>query len=111
MAVRLLMGRRRLRGWVARWGRVRTARVPSVHLGGLSPGTEYHYRVVAVSEVEVTPGVVEVHDFLGADEVFTTQGPAASWLPDGRTYEMVSPPVKDGALIESIDCGVGRKGR
>jgi hypothetical protein len=81
--------------------------VPAVHVGGLSPLTEYHYRVVAVSEVEVTPGVVEVHDFVGADEVFVTQGPASSSLPDGRLWEMVSSPVKDGALIEPIDSDFG----
>ncbi len=79
--------------------------VPPVHVGGLSPATEYHYRVVAVSEVEVTPGHLEVHDFVGPDLTFTTQGPGVVGLPDGRSWEMVSPPVKDGALIESIDGG------
>ncbi len=83
---------------------------PAVHVAGLAAGTVYHYRVVAVSEVEVSPGVVELHDFVGADEAFTTQGAAAVGLADGRGWEMVSPPVKEGALIETIDAAGGSNG-
>jgi DNA-binding beta-propeller fold protein YncE len=58
----------------------------------LIPSTTYHYRVVA-------------HDALGTvtgpDRSFTTQGPA-SILPDGRTWEMVSPANKHGSPLESI---------
>jgi hypothetical protein len=63
---------------------------------GLTPGTVYYYRVAVQSEVE--PGKIEVFD--GNEATFTTQGPAAVGLPDGREWEMVSPPAKDGALIE-----------
>lgn len=69
---------------------------------GLSPGTVYHYRVVAVSELEVEPGVFGSVTFHGPDQTFTTQGAGASALLDGRRWEMVSPPDKHGALIEGI---------
>jgi hypothetical protein len=76
---------------------------------GLSPGAVYHYRVVAVSEVpvEVAPGKLETErqSFDGPDRTFTTQATGAFALPDGRQWEMVSPPQKDGALIEGINSG------
>jgi hypothetical protein len=62
------------------------------HVQELSPGTNYHYRIVLRNEL----GTVE-----GADRTFTTQ-PAGgeSPLPDGRQWQLVSPPDKKGALIE-----------
>jgi hypothetical protein len=62
-----------------------------VHLSGLAPGSAYHCRIVATN----SKGTVD-----GADATFTTR-PAAgpSGLLDGRAYEMVSPPDKEGALI------------
>jgi hypothetical protein len=68
----------------------------SQHLQSLAPGTLYHYRVVAVSEPKA--GEQEVYE--GADETFTTQLVGAFSLPDGRAWEMVSPPDKHGANIE-----------
>jgi hypothetical protein len=71
----------------------------SRHVQSLTAGTVYHYRVVAVSEPE--PGRFETFD--GADQTFATQiagGTSTSSLPDGRAWEMVSPPQKLGALIE-----------
>jgi hypothetical protein len=68
------------------------------HITGLTPGTVYHFRVVALSEVE--PGRPVAFD--GPDETFTTQTTYTSVLPDGRRWEMVSPPNKDGALIAPI---------
>ncbi len=59
---------------------------------GLLPSTTYHYRVVAHNEL----GVVE-----SADQTFTTQGPSST-LPDGRAWEMVSPPNKHGSPLEPI---------
>jgi hypothetical protein len=62
------------------------------HIQGLAPGTMYHYRVVTSSDVGTNQG---------ADHTFTTQlagGELA--LPDGRAWELVSPPDKKGALIE-----------
>jgi hypothetical protein len=70
---------------------------------GLTPGTEYHYRLVASNEVA---GKQETA--YGPDETFTTQGPGgAVALPDHRQYELVSPADKDGAEVFGI---TGRNG-
>ncbi len=65
----------------------------SYHEQGLQPGATYHYRLVTTNEV----GTVE-----GADHTFTTQAAVGQELvlPDGREWELVSPPDKGGALIE-----------
>jgi DNA-binding beta-propeller fold protein YncE len=59
---------------------------------GLTPSTVYHYRVIA-------------HNALGEvqspDHSFTTQGPSST-LPDGRAWELVSPPNKHGAPLLPI---------
>ncbi len=63
---------------------------------GLRAGTVYHYRVVALSEVSAG----HVQEFDGPDGTFTAQvvgGEGA--LPDGREWELVSPPNKEGQLI------------
>jgi WD40-like Beta Propeller Repeat len=66
---------------------------------GLLAGTTYHYRVVAVSEIE--PGVLE--EFDGPDQTFITQAPGSPLaLPDGRAWELVSPVDKHGALVQPI---------
>ena len=66
------------------------------HVQTLSGGTVYHYRVVAVSEL--APGKLEY--FYGADQRFTTQAASITpQLPDGREWEMVSPPQKEGSLL------------
>lgn len=62
-------------------------------LSGLEPSTTYHFRVVAENSL----GKIE-----GPDRVFTTQGAATSLLPDGRAWELVSPPDKQGAALEGI---------
>jgi hypothetical protein len=83
----------------------------SVQLKGLQPGTSYHYRVVAVSEL--APGVFETFD--GPDKSLTTptpptpphsegcpneqlraEQPFGLLLPDCRAYEQVSPVDKNG---------------
>ncbi|HTA98201.1 MAG TPA: hypothetical protein VK730_11235 [Solirubrobacteraceae bacterium] len=62
---------------------------------GLQPSTLYHYRVVAVSEIDG-----KLKTFAGSDQTFTTQTVlGTSSLPDGRSWEMVSPPHKQGAYI------------
>jgi WD40-like Beta Propeller Repeat len=72
-------------------------------LTGLLPGTVYHYRVVAISEVDVKPGDVKMVEFDGPDKMFTTQMSGSPLvLPDGRTWELVSPVNKHGALIRPI---------
>jgi hypothetical protein len=74
------------------------------HLQGLSPSTVYHYRVVAVSELEVEPGVTGTSSFDGHDETFTTQASGGSLvLPDGRAWEQVSPVDKHGADIFPLE--------
>jgi DNA-binding beta-propeller fold protein YncE len=60
------------------------------HLQGLTPGTTYNYRVIAHN----TLGTVE-----GEVRTFTTQISGEAGLPDGRGWELVSPPDKHGANI------------
>jgi hypothetical protein len=65
-------------------------------VGGLVPATAYRFRVVAsnaagVSEGEVAGGGGEVA------HVFTTEPAVSVGLPDGRAYELVTPPDKEGA--------------
>ena len=55
--------------------------------------TAYHMRVVAHNS---HAGVTE-----GEELIFTTQASGAFALPDGRQWEMVSPPNKYGALIQA----------
>jgi hypothetical protein len=58
---------------------------------GLQPGTTYHYRVVA----ENPEGTTE-----GPGRTFTTELAALGFqLADNRTWEMVSPPNKHGAVL------------
>jgi hypothetical protein len=74
-----------------------------VHLLGFAAGSVYHYRVVAVSEVQIeVAGKVEtvLETIDGADQTFTTQtANGGSGLLDGREWEMVSPPEKRGAAL------------
>jgi hypothetical protein len=66
----------------------------SAHIQGLQPGTIYHYRVLA-SNSQSPPGGTP-----GADQTFTTQPVATPFaLPDGRQYELVSPPNKGGGAV------------
>ncbi len=64
----------------------------SAHLQSLEANTAYHYRIVAVQGGEAVEG---------PDHVFTTQpaGGSELTLPDGRAWELVSPPNKKAALI------------
>ncbi|HEU5479870.1 MAG TPA: hypothetical protein VFU90_08570, partial [Candidatus Tumulicola sp.] len=59
------------------------------HVAGLISGVAYHWRVVASNSAGTT---------IGADHVFIFKTIAAT-LPDGRAYEMVTPPQKNGSLI------------
>jgi hypothetical protein len=61
------------------------------HIGGLTPGTTYHFRVVAESEGGAAPETT-----YGDDETFTTLPEESPGLPDGRAYELVTPPGKAG---------------
>ncbi len=59
-------------------------------LTGLEPDTEYHFRVIASN----TDGIRE-----GTDTTFHTLPASTPGLPDGRTYEMVTPPQNQNADI------------
>lgn len=76
-------------------------------IGDLTPGTLYHYRVVATNAEGAT---------VGSDQAFTTFAPESAagdtcsntiiraeqfsaFLPDCRAYEMVSPPNKNGGDV------------
>jgi hypothetical protein len=66
----------------------------SVTVQGLQPATAYFYRVLAsntLGSAQDTP----------VANTFTTL-PSAGTLPDGRSWEMVSPPDKHGAAIEVV---------
>jgi hypothetical protein len=70
----------------------------SAHLQGLAAATTYHYRVVAIGEVGGEPVVNE-----GPDETFATQAIGSEITqPDGRAWEMVSPPDKQGSGIYAV---------
>jgi hypothetical protein len=60
-------------------------------IGGLSPGVTYHWRIVATAAGEETDS---------SDHTFVFAG--RSGLPDGRAYEMVTPPHKNGALLGAV---------
>jgi hypothetical protein len=72
-----------------------TSPVPaSVRVEELTPETTYHARVVASNAL----GTV-----YGPEETFTTQPSGAAFaLPDGRQWELVSPPDKYGATVEAL---------
>jgi hypothetical protein len=65
----------------------------SVPLTELTPGTVYHFRVVATNGLGETDGT---------DRSFTTQSDEAVALLDGRAWELVSPPNKHGVSLEAI---------
>ncbi len=68
---------------------------------GLAPATTYHFRVVAT-----VPSSGET--LYGADTTLTTQPAGGEFaLPDGRQWELVSPPNKHGAGIEPINAEGG----
>jgi hypothetical protein len=72
--------------------------VPPQHIQGLSASTVYHYRLVAVSDLGSGP-----EQFDGPDETFTTQALSGeTTLPDGRQWELVTPPNKLGASIGGL---------
>ncbi len=69
---------------------------------GLAPDTTYHYRVVARNAAGTSEG---------QDETFTTQGAATEVRqPDDRSWEMVSPPQKEGVRLEAFGIGLGTEG-
>jgi hypothetical protein len=65
----------------------------SVHIQGLLASTTYYFRVVAKNQLGTVYGE--------EDQTFATQrADNALALPDGRSWELVTPPDKQGALFE-----------
>jgi DNA-binding beta-propeller fold protein YncE len=66
----------------------------NVLLQGLLPATVYHFRIVAVNSL----GAAE-----GPEKTFTTQLADVSFTqPDGRAWELVTPPDKHGAGVIAV---------
>jgi DNA-binding beta-propeller fold protein YncE len=74
----------------------------SVEVQGLQSGVTYFFRVIAESEL----GKAEREQTVNT---FTTLPNPQGLLPDGRAWELVSPPNKGGASIEAIG-GTGGPG-
>jgi hypothetical protein len=68
-----------------------------IELTGLAPNTIYHYRIVAVAGPFTTKGLGEGE--AGDEATFTTGVAHPRQLPDGRVYEMVSPPQKNNGDV------------
>jgi hypothetical protein len=66
----------------------------TVHVQGLEAGTVYHYRVVATNAI-ASSGLA------GPDRTITTQAATTGGvaLPDGRGYELVTPPSKGDGIV------------
>ncbi len=73
---------------------------------GLAPGSIYHYRVVASSEVGTAYGPDQTFTTLSAEEAACPneqlRGGFAGKLPDCRAYELVTPPVTSGSQFDSV---------
>jgi hypothetical protein len=76
-----------------------TALNVSQGLSGLQPGTTYFYRLVTVN------GETSGREF-GPDRAFTTQSAFPFALPDGRQWQLVSPPDKAGSIGGIGETGV-----
>jgi NHL repeat len=68
----------------------------SQHISGLSPNITYHFRIIATNP-SGTVGAAVDHTF-----IYDTTGRG---LPDGRAYEMVTPPNKNGTAIGHLVFG------
>ena len=74
-------------------------------IGGLSPSTRYHFRILASNEAGTSEGL---------DKTFTTYSQSFPGLPDGRAYEQVTPvdkngvaPVGEQSLVQAASGGGG----
>lgn len=79
-------------------GNERTPRTFTRRITGLSPGTTYHYRLVARNSAGVTAG---------EDRTFTT--PAGPVI-DQRAYELVTPVEKHGEVVSPISAQAAADG-
>jgi len=76
----------------------------SATLTGLQSGTTYFYRVIAENEKG------EQAEGAQTASIFTTLPNPVGLLPDGREWELVSPPDKGGSGIEAIGGSGGPSG-
>jgi hypothetical protein len=79
-------------------GEIQTAHV---HIAGLSPGVTYRFRVIATSNCNPAQPA-EICTATNAEPPaahFKTFPLSTQGLPDGRAYEMVSPPQKAGEVF------------
>jgi hypothetical protein len=71
---------------------------------GLAPGSTYHYRVVASSELGTAYGPDQTFTTLTAEQAACPneqmRGGFSARLPDCRAYELVTPPVKSSAQFD-----------
>ena len=76
----------------------------TAHISGLEPGATYHFQVVVTTQggTETSPDA-PFGTYAEPEEptCANTDKPGASFLPDCRAWEMVSPPDKNGADIIS----------
>ncbi|HEX5308635.1 MAG TPA: hypothetical protein VFW38_06090 [Solirubrobacteraceae bacterium] len=75
--------------------------VASAGIGGLVVNTEYRFRVVASSQCEGPSSPACVTS--GTSASFSTYPSLTAGLPDGRVYELVSPPEKRGGEVFPAD--------
>ena len=73
-------------------------------IAGLSPGTTYHFRVIATSECE--PSGPPLCETVGSGMEFTTFALGLGGLLDNRAYERVSPAEKHGGEVFPADSQV-----
>ena len=66
-------------------------------IGGLAPGSAYEFRVVAANECEAIEDPGKQCVTSGEAQVFATLPVVEPGLPDGRAYELLTPPDKSGA--------------
>ena len=66
-------------------------------IGGLTPSTTYYFRAVARSTFRNGSGREGNGLAYGKSEMFTTMPAPIQGLPDGRAYELVTPPDKGSA--------------
>ena len=81
----------------------------STQVAGLSPGTEYRFRVV-VSNHGCPAEPEELCGAVGEALAFRTFPSLAPGLPDGRAYELVSPQQKNGGQVLPADPSVSSCG-
>jgi DNA-binding beta-propeller fold protein YncE len=74
---------------------------PPELVNGLTPQTKYHYAVLVRGTVE-EGGTAVTKTAESPEHFVTTPFEFGSTLPDGRSYEQVSPPKKDGAAIQPM---------